>query len=90
MKQKSFFKEKFILPQEKRTLLNTLFFFSADVDQQGSHKEKSADSTEDVYQPVLSSSAPELQGEWTEVKKRAKEKRDKKKEKVNKKITSSV
>lgn len=35
-----------------------------------------------MYAPVLSSSAPELQGEWKEVKKRAKEKKEKKKKKV--------
>ncbi|XP_053399118.1 la-related protein 1B-like isoform X2 [Mercenaria mercenaria] len=48
---------------------------------------KTGDSLEDFYAPVLSSSAPELQGEWTEVKKRAKEKKEKKKKKENKSQT---
>ncbi|KAL4229983.1 La ribonucleoprotein domain member 1B [Mactra antiquata] len=41
---------------------------------------KSNDVTDDIYAPILSSSAPELQGEWMEVKKRAKEKKKSKKE----------
>jgi hypothetical protein len=46
------------------------------------HEDKSMRNLEDFYAPILSSSAPELQGEWTEVKKRAKEKKEKKKKKV--------
>ena len=44
---------------------------------------KLCNNLDDVYAPVLSSSAPELQGEWREVKKRAKEKKEKRKKKVS-------
>ncbi|XP_052250264.1 la-related protein 1B-like isoform X5 [Dreissena polymorpha] len=36
---------------------------------------------DDIYAPKLSSSAPELQGEWMEVKKRAKDRKEKKRKK---------
>jgi len=61
---------------------NSYFVNMTDSVDEGHTTSSRLEKLEDVYAPKLSSSAPELQGEWTEVKKRTKEKREKKKDKV--------
>ena len=47
-------------------------------DFQSDHGDNHRASLGELLPPVLSSSAPELQGDWKEVKRRMKEKREKK------------
>ena len=49
-----------------------------DDDTQSDHGKGHRDSLGELFPPVLSSSAPALQGDWKEVRRRMKEKKDKK------------
>ena len=63
-------------------LSGPVYYLSADEDgdddTQSDHGKGHRDSLGELFPPVLSSSAPALQGDWKEVRRRMKEKKDKK------------